>query len=562
VITMPEVVEEVEVDQPKAVNVASRFKFSDVEMVKFLTGKKWTDFKRDKDKPLTRTFKVVFFADKNAGKSHNICTIAELDKRNPKLKLAEYAHVAFLLEEGLVLPGNPLIVADMEGKFDNLRIKGKFKNYPIRYVDVWHPDGPMPNMQNPVEVFRDMRLFLSAGQWAHNNPVQYKQMTAAEGLEGGLDAPNAMAVENYTILTTEIMNYARVVAHPENIKELEARGQELGAPIIPKFDNWSIRDGNWDFLGGFTQRLPMHYAATCRQRQKWVKGAPTDQEDLAQYKMAKYAFNVVVNLYKERDPVTDKIEFWGQIIESDFMDEGIELKPFKNPCFLKVVAEITKYSHAEILDKYGTWKESPEGGLIWVKNKVEKPAPATTSKVLEHSPEPKSPRGSGSDGSTTNHAGNEKVEAKPVETATTPNTPVSVATDGKKKGGSSPQLVGEPPGGKVEASPEKPAERPSVASIRKVISEVNAKVAKPAMKPAKPRVVKPVQEPKIDIDRETVPGSTILSFNGSQKELVEALGNVVITSTDEVKELTVDKVLKEAEIALEKAREDKESEQK
>jgi hypothetical protein len=485
---MPDIVEEVETDQPKAVNVASRFKFSDLELVKFLTGKKWTDFKRDKDKPLTKTFKVVLFADKNSGKSHNICTLAELDKRNPKLKLAEYAHVAFLLEEGQILPGNPLAVADLEGKFDNLRIKGKFKGYPIRYVDVWHPDGPMVNMQNPVEVIRDLRLFLSSNKWAFENPVQFKQMTAAEGIEGGLDAPNALGVENYTILTTEIMNYARVVAHPENIKELEARGQELGAPIIPKFDNWSIRDGNWDFIGGFTQRLPMHYWVTCRQRQKWKNGAPTDEEDLAQYKMAKYAFNVIVNLYKERNPETDAIEFWGQIIESDFMDAGIILAPFKNPCALKIVAEITKYSHAEILDKFGTWKESPEGGMIWVKNKVEKPAPTTTP----------------------------KVEVKPVKPADIVSD--EVLTDMMKLA--------------------KPTVMPSVAAIRQIISDVNMKVAKPAMKPAKPRAQKPatvittpvlasreevkvplvapaaVEEPKVTVDRETVPGSTVIVLEG------------------------------------------------
>lgn len=555
---MPDIVEEVEADQPKAVNVAARFKFSDVEVVKYLTNKKWIDFKRDKDRPITKTIKAVFFADKNSGKSHDVCTIAELDKRNPKLVLAEFGHVKFLLDENHILPGNPLIVADLEGKFDNLRIKGKFKGYPIRSVDIWHPDGPMPNMGNPVELYREVRLFLAAGLWAHNNPVQYKQMTIAEGIEGGLDAPNAMALENYTIFTTEIMNYARVVAHPENIKELEARGQELGAPIIPKFDNWSIRDGNWDFIGGFTQRLPMHYVATCRQRQKWVGGAPTDVDDVAQYKMAKYAFNVVVHLWKERDPATDKIKFWGQIIESDFMDEGIRLPPFENPCFLKVVSEITKYSHAEILDKYGTWKESPEGGMIWVKNKVEKPAPATTSNVIPQNraskPPTVAPRVNDVElVSSGVPAMNEKAEAKPVE-------------------------------------PQKPAEpRPSIAAIKKVIADVNMKTAtaKPAMKPVKPRVAKPLAPaiPKVTVDKDVVPGSLVVVVEGSpatpeqtEKQLAEFKARlhgkvevaqevehgtlvedvktgetVAITSTEGVKEVAVEKVLEEVHEAEKQA---------
>lgn len=544
-ITMPDVVEEVEADQPKVVNVANRFKFSDVEMVKYLTGKKWTDFKRDKDKPLTKTLKVIFFADKNSGKSHNICTIAELDKRNPKLKLAEYAHVAFLLEEGQILPGNPLVVADLEGKFDNLRIKGKFKGYPIRYVDVWHPDGPMVNMQNPVEVIRDLRLFLSANKWAFENPVQFKQMTAAEGIEGGLDAPGAIAVENYTILTTEIMNYARVVAHPENIKELEARGQELGAPIIPKFDNWSIRDGNWDFIGGFTQRLPMHYAVTCRQRQKWKNGAPTDEEDLAQYKMAKYAFNVIVNLYKERNPETNSIEFWGQIIESDFMDAGIVLAPFKNPCFLKVVAEITKYSHAEILDKHGTWKESPEGGMIWVKNKVEKTAPATTPSA-----------------SSLNTKGKGVTHTPALAASST----VAMLPAGSQV---------EERDGKVEAKPvEKPApaaikmEKPAVMPSTAAVLNVNTTVAsKPAMKPAKPRAVKPSGHPgdsaRVTETKSVIEGSKqdivsvmethlekTLENNEGPKVLVPAPGGTIrIYSTDETKEMKPEEVIEEIDEA-------------
>ena len=369
-------------------NPLERFKFSDEELVEYLKSniikgvkkdKDIRDYQRDKNKPIRTEFKTIAFAYKDGGKTNFINTIAELDERHGDAKTktgVKYdpllSHVKHLLEEKLLKRGNPLETLDAEGKGDVLSYK--FDNLMIRYRSMFYPDGPMPTMQNPVEFVKEMILFFKACTWAHNHKELYREMTKDEKIPKGLEAPNASAFENYSVLTDQFMNYLGTVPHEEDMKKLIQKGQELGAPLGKHYDTWYIRNCNWDFIGGYQlNESPLHYVATARAKKIWGKEGPTDNDDLDLYNKATHAFNIIVFLWYEKDPETEEIEFWGQIVSSDFMNPGLVLKPIKNPTYAKVLGEIVKFSHARFLDAAGKWKKFRKGDEIveiWIKNKA------------------------------------------------------------------------------------------------------------------------------------------------------------------------------------------------
>ena len=75
-------------------------------------------------------------------------------------------------------------------------------------------------------------------------------------------------------------------------------------------------------------------------------------------------------LWREIDPETGGWLFKGEIVESDFMEEGMPPIQLDNPCYLDVVAEITKFSHAEILEANGKWIDDKLYGKIWIANET------------------------------------------------------------------------------------------------------------------------------------------------------------------------------------------------
>jgi hypothetical protein len=374
-------------DDEILLNPAARFKFDDDEMAAYLMsheidGKKSVyayrdrDYRKDSKKPIRKTFKGIVFAYKDGGKTQFIHTIPQLDKNHPTMKSdLELSQVKYLLEEDLLQSGWLLEIGDAEGKADLMSIPKKFEGYPIRYRFMFHPGGPMPAMQDPVAFVKEFILFVKSVNWAHNNPEKYRELTKSAEYPDGIDPPNAFAFENYSILTNIIMDYVSTISYDDNIDKLEKRSQELGAPMIPNFKNYYIRNCNWDYKGILTQASFLHYVASARARTKWKGGKPTDEEDLDLYAKATYAFNFVVYLWRETDLETNKPEFYGQIVSSDFMDEDTVLEPIRNPTYPKVVAQLVKLSHSKFLDKAGKWKKANIKGeekIIWVKNPTKK----------------------------------------------------------------------------------------------------------------------------------------------------------------------------------------------
>ena len=370
-------------------NPAERFKFDDEEMARYLAfgeipgedeKKSILDYRRSKNVAIRNVYKGIVFSWKDGGKSHFLHTISELDERfgNKKEKSGvKYdpllGHVKHLLENGHLKRGSPQEYMDAEGKGDILSLK--FKGYPIRYRDLFYKNGPMPTIQDPVAFMKELTLWIKSIEWAHNNPEKYNEYTRGSKYPKGLKSPNSASFENYSIKGNEIMNYVRTMSHDDKADKLIKKGQELGAPIIKKFDNWDIRNCNWDYMGGLTQRLPVHYVASARARKKWVNSEPTDEDDIALYSQATYAFNFVLYLWRDVDKETGEIEFWGQIMSSDFMDRGMVLKPIRDPSYPKVVSLLSRYSHANILDKNGIWEKVEINGkeeYIWKEVKTVK----------------------------------------------------------------------------------------------------------------------------------------------------------------------------------------------
>jgi hypothetical protein len=261
--------------------------------------------------------------------------------------------------------------------------KEKFDFAHFRNRSMFYENGPMPAMQNPVAYIREFVMFLKATKWAYLHPDLYKQKT-------GLDAPTAATFENLSILSNQIMDYVRTLAHEDKIEKLEKKGQELGAPLIKKFDNWDLRNRNWDFFGGFIQSsYPLTFAATARSKFKWVDSEPTDSEEAATYNAANYAYNIVVLLYRVDNESTRKRQFFAQIVSSDFMEPGSMYPVIENPDYFKIISEIVKYSHRKILDKNGKWTtanvknakgEVTEKIDVWTENgKVPATTPTTAA---------------------------------------------------------------------------------------------------------------------------------------------------------------------------------------
>ncbi len=142
-----------------------------------------------------------------------------------------------------------------------------------------------------------------------------------------------------------------------------------------EFQNWDVRNRNWEYMGGSTQRSVIHYGASARARKKWRKNKPTDEDDLALYGASTYAFNIIVYLYSEDEDDGTKT-YWGRIISSDFTPADYVSEPIKDPTYIKIVSEISKFSHAPILRKYGRWmRAKTKAGnevIYWKENEKEK----------------------------------------------------------------------------------------------------------------------------------------------------------------------------------------------
>jgi hypothetical protein len=380
-------VDTITVIEDSDMNPLDSFKFSDEELIAYLKenkidGKKkkskllkYKDIKK-MDKPIWDTLKMMVFAWKDGGKTHFINTMSELDAKHGNKKKRsgvkydpELNHLKFGLEKGWIKPGGPLEILDAEGKGDILA--PKFENHPNTHRDLHHPDGPMPTMGDPVAFVKEFVLWLKSIRWAANHPDQYKEIT-------GDRAPSAAAFENYTILTNEIMNYVRTVsftASDQKVDKIKATGKELGGGLVGDFENWDVRNRNWDYVGGDTIRVPFNFTGTARARRVWKNNKPTDDEDAALYAAATHAFHCIIYLYTEKD-AEGCLHFYAQIISSDFMDKGIRLDPIEDPSYPKIVAQLVKYDKiwCRLLDKYGTWKKIKKDGNIievWIENKKE-----------------------------------------------------------------------------------------------------------------------------------------------------------------------------------------------
>jgi hypothetical protein len=475
--------EEAETVVEEELNPLNRFKYTEDELAAYLkenaipgedpnTRPKITDYVKDVDKPAVKNYKTMFFSLKNAGKTRILRTMTQLNRRNPLCKTKRHNHLRWLLENGHVDEIDWVEGLDSEGKGDVNKDKFDFAHF--RNRSMFYENGPMPAMQNPVAYIREFVMFLKATKWAYLHPDLYKQKT-------GLDAPTAVTFENLSILSNQIMDYVRTLAHEDKIEKLEKKGQELGAPLIKKFDNWDLRNRNWDFFSGFIQNaFPLTFASTARSKFKWVDSEPTDAEEAATYNAANYAYNIVVLLYRVDNESTRKRQFFAQIISSDFMEPGTMYPTIENPDYFKIISEIVKYSHRKILDKNGKWTtanvknakgEVTEKIEVWVENDK---APATTLKHPEREPQ--------------------------ADLATNP--PSVAATGGS---------------GKVESAP-----MPSVNAIKAVIAKVNMETA--SAKPAspngnRPSAVSPPSEAQPDL--RSNPGKDAVMPKKKQKPQAE-----------------------------------------
>lgn len=337
--------------------------------------------KKTKD-PVRKNFKTKVFGDKDSGKTHFAHSVSQLDKRNPEISgskktkgVPRYSHLKFLLESDNLQPANPVFYGDSEGKADLMNRKGKFKGFEILLKDIHHPNGPLPTTGDSVAFVKEFCLQLRIIQWAHENPDEWRMIMdekypdVAERYKH--IPPNAYVFENDSIMTNEIMNYVQTGSNTKNVDKIKAKGQELGGERVKSYNFWSLRNTNWDFIGGFTQRLPSHYLATSRITDVWKHGKPTDDKKASEYKNAKYGFNIIVWVWREKNPETGGWEFNAEIIDSDFMEEGAPSIQLQKACYLDLMAEITRYSHAEILEDNGKWVNHKKYGTIWVQNKKE-----------------------------------------------------------------------------------------------------------------------------------------------------------------------------------------------
>lgn len=362
------------VDVDEYLNPVARYTYSEDELAQYLSNNilprnenaerpAITDYKKDVLKPVATTFRTIYFAFKNCGKTHIINTMPGLNPNSGEIQRAKkkYNHLVWLMNNKYLEPvKGSHEICDSEGKGNVL--KDKFSEYNTRYRPLFYENGPMPTMQDPVGYVEEYVLFMKAVRWAKNNPERYEQLT-------GLKAPDAAAFENYSILTNEIMNYVRTMSHDDKVKKLDEKNQKLGSPVIKKFDNWDIRNCNWDYIGGFMQhKMNLHYGVTARAKTKWKNSEPTDEEDLDLYSKASYPFDVVVHLY--RDDATNV--FYAKIVSSNYMDPGMNPIIIENPTYVRIMYELTKYSHRRILDKYGHWmtatNKKGESYEIWVEN--------------------------------------------------------------------------------------------------------------------------------------------------------------------------------------------------
>ena len=334
--------------------------------------------KKTKD-PVRKNFKTKVFGDKDSGKTHFAHTMSDLDIRNPEISGSKrrnikpnpkYSTLRWLLWSSNLQPAPPVFYGDAEGKADLLNRKGLFKGRDILMKDIFHPNGPLPTTGDPVAFVDEFCMHLRIFEWARENPDEW-QMIMEEKYPGigKVDPPNSYVFENDSLMTDEIMNYANTMSNVKNVEKIKSKGQDLGGERNVDYNFWTIRNRNWTFIGNFTQRLRGHYLATARIKDIWRKGAPTDDKAASEYKNAKYGFNIIVWLWREEN-ADGGWEFKAEIIDSDFMKEGMPAIRLDKACYLDLVAEIVKYSHAELLEDNGTWVAHDRYGQVWVPNKV------------------------------------------------------------------------------------------------------------------------------------------------------------------------------------------------
>jgi hypothetical protein len=463
------------------------------------------------DKPAVKNYKTMFYSLKNAGKTRILRTMAEFNRNNKLAKLKKYHHLWWLMVNGHVDEIDWVEGLDGEGKGDVN--KDKFDGAHFRNRPIFYENGPMPVMQNPVAFVREVVLFMKATKWAYLHPDLYKQKT-------GKDAPSAAVFENLSILANQIMDYVRTIAHDDKIKKLEEKGQELGGPLVKKFDNWDLRNRNWDFLGGFIQcAFPLAFSATARSRFKWADSEPTDTEEAQTYAAANFAYNIIVLLYRVDDEQKNTRHFFAKIISSDFMEPGTMYPIIENPDYFKIIAEVCKYSHRKILDKYGKWVKTTfkNGDVIdvWVENDA-KPV----AKPVEKAPAtaPIAPIG--------NNLASPEV------------TPVAVHGKGGDPGAAADSRYGRPT---EKAGDGKAGAMPSVAAIKKVIAEVNMKTA--TAKPTAQNGNQPPDQP---------PAQVSLTGNSSSASIAGGAGSNPWKAVDAPKD-EIEKQKKKPKPAAKKA---------
>jgi len=331
-------------------NPMDRYKFTPEQLAAYEA--EFTDYTEESDEPIIKSFKVNVHGAKNVGKTHFVHSAYELHPANPTIQNDPlYAHVKFLLENNMLTPGAWVYVLDGEGKDTEMNRGDKFKGKPIKVKDIWFPDSNLPTFQNANEYIKEV--------------VKFLKMLASK-------AEGTGAFETSTMLTTQIQNFVQYQRRDSKIQKQVAEKSTDIAPL-PEMapDDWGWRNSLWEYIGGFIQRLLTHFILVARIGDDWQGGKPTDSKKIEQYKRIPGFMNVVVELWRTSEDTEDggqRFRFWGRITDSDFMEPGLVIPVMENPSFLKVIAEVTKFSHKDILEKHGF--HFPEYELLGRKSAV------------------------------------------------------------------------------------------------------------------------------------------------------------------------------------------------
>lgn len=322
-------VENVEGD---VISPLAKYLFTDKELDEYI--EEFKNFENKEQRQIPDVFSWEVMGDQDGGKTHTICTSYLLDPRNPIFKSgspqydAEYDHVKFLLDKKYIKPAGPVVGLDLDGKFYKMMTPDKFFGKPIKYKDLWHPAAEKPTMQDPVATVEEIVKFLKA----------------ANRMECG-----TAFIENMQRLTNIIQTYIQYW--------LRDRPEHKDLPLghLPKYgyEDWGIRNSIWDFLGGFWQRMKIHFIVTTPMEPVWAENkGPTGDLEPKRYKQIPFYVGGIIKCWQTTDASRGS-EFWGQITSSDFTDEGFKFPVIKSPSMLKYISEMAKVSHSYELKQAG-----------------------------------------------------------------------------------------------------------------------------------------------------------------------------------------------------------------